>query len=355
MNRRRMLQAMAAGLGSSCLDFAGGESAKDAVPATGMGIVIYALGNNSRWLRQRGQEDLSDPLTYLDYCCQLGAGGVQLPLGSREADYNRELRRKADDSGMFLEGILSPPRDGADLERFEAEVRSMKAAGIAVARTVIIPGRRYERFSTMEEHRTFVRSGVRSLELAEPVVSKHGLRLAVENHKDQRVPERLDLLKRLSSEYIGVCFDVGNSFSLLEDPVEVARAYAPWTATVHLKDQAVQEYDDGFLFADIALGDGFLDLTKMLAIVREANPAVHCSLEVITRDPLKVPCLTEKYWATFADVGGADLARTLRTVQSHSYRGTLPEVSRLPLNERAAVELACVKRSLVFAADHLQL
>jgi sugar phosphate isomerase/epimerase len=32
----------------------------------------------------------------------------------------------------------------------------------------------------------------------------------------------LEMLKRIDSEYVGVCIDTGNSFSLLEDPIETA-------------------------------------------------------------------------------------------------------------------------------------
>ena len=48
---------------------------------------------------------------------------------------------------------------------------------------------------------------------------------------------------------------------------------------------------------------------------------------MITRDPLKVPCLTDRYWATFADLPGRHLARTLSLVRSH-LRDPLPGSAR---------------------------
>jgi len=172
------------------------------------------------------------------------------------------------------------------------------------------------------------------LALAEPVAARHRVRLAVENHKDQRVPERIELLRRLGSPWIRACVDVGNSFALLEDPLAVVEAYAPWAVSVHLKDQAVQECQDGFLFGDAPLGKGFLDLKRMVQILRQAKPDVRFSLEVITRDPLPVPCLTEKYWTTLPDVPGSDLARTLRVVRVHA-QARLPAVSGLSPADRA--------------------
>ncbi len=233
--------------------------------------------------------------------------------------------------------------------------RTAKQAGAGVVRVVILPGRRYERFTSADEFAEFCKRGVRSLELAEPVAGRHGIRLAVENHKDQRVDERLEVLRHISSEHVGACVDLGNSFALLEDPIAVVQAYAPWAATVHIKDQAVQEYEDGFLFADIALGEGFLDLKRMVEILRGAKPELHFALEVITRDPLRVPCLTDQYWATFGDVPGRDLARTLRTVRAAPYPGSLTRVSELPLEQQVALEQSSVKKSLAYARDQLDL
>ena len=353
MHRREALRALAAGaaaLKAPALCGASNES-----PATRLGIVVYCLAHRIQALRgQQPSRDVSDPLALLEHCHQLGAGGVQLSLDVRDEAYTRTLRSKAEQYGMFLEGIVSPPSGPGDVERFDAQLATAQRAGAGVVRTVIMPGRRYEFFDSAAKFREYAERGRRALELAEPVAAKHTVRLAVENHKDQRVPERLELLRRLSSPWIGACVDVGNSFALLEDPLAVVEAYAPWAASVHLKDQAVQEYQDGFLFGDAALGQGFLDLKRMVQILRQAKPDVRFSLEVITRDPLKVPCLTEKYWATLADVPGTDLARTLRIVRAHSQK-TLPRVSELPSSERAEFEEQNIRQSLAYTHTQLGL
>jgi len=222
-----------------------------------------------------------------------------------------------------------------------------------VIRTVVNPGRRYEQFNSAEE---FARASARALETlqkVEPVVATHKIRLAVENHKDHRVAERVEMLKRLSSEWIGMCVDVGNSFSLCEDATEVVRAYAPWAFSVHLKDQAVREYEDGFLFADVALGKGFLDLPAMVRILREAHPEVRFSLEVITRSALRVPVLTEKYWASMAGVSASDLARTLKTVKAKAAAEAFPAISSLPIEGQVETEAQNIQQSLAYARERL--
>src|SRR5437016_1982842 len=81
------------------------------------------------------------------------------------------------------------PRDRADVQRVTAEASTAKEAGSTVLRTVMIGSRRYEAFDTTEAFRKAADRAIQSLALAEPVVARHGLRLAVENHKDWRIGE----------------------------------------------------------------------------------------------------------------------------------------------------------------------
>jgi sugar phosphate isomerase/epimerase len=256
---------------------------------------------------------------------------------------------------MFVEGSSSAPRDGADADRFAAELRTAAAAGAKVVRIVMLGGRRYETFQTAAAFREFADKAWKSMQLAAPLAAKHGVRLAVENHKDWRADELLDGLKRLDSEHVGACIDTGNNIALLEDPAETVKTLAPAAMSVHLKDMAVRPYDDGFLLAEVPLGEGLLDLPAIVATVKQARPEVRFSLEMMTRDPLRVPCLTEKYWATFAAVSGRDLARMLRWVRDKAAPQPLPQIGQLPLREQFAREEENVRKCLKFAAERLRL
>ncbi len=239
---------------------------------TGLGLVIYTQGIRRRVRKAKNpKQDLFAPSTFLDHCRKLGAGGMQIPLGVLEPAACQQLRETAASYGMFIEGIVGPPFSDGDVARFRAEIETASRVGALAVRTVIIPGRRYERFRSREEFDEFVQRGRQALERARPIVEQHQVRLAVENHKDQRLDKRLALLKGLNSPFIGACVDTGNSLAPLEDPLTVVEALAPYAFTVHLKDQAVQEYGDGFLLADVALGDGCLELRRMVDILRRAS------------------------------------------------------------------------------------
>ena len=299
----------------------------------------------------------TDPLRFLAYCHERGAGGIQLDIGRRDDAYAQKLRQQAQDWGMFVEASMGLPRDQADVERFDAEVTTAQNAGVTVIRAVMPSqgsGRRYEAYDSAEAFRAARARSRRMLAWAEPVVARHRMRLAIENHKDERIPERLETIKVLSSEYVGACVDTGNDIAFLEDPMSVVEAYAPWAFSVHLKDMAVQEYEDGFLLAEVPLGEGVLDLSQAVQTLRQHHPEVHFLLEMMTRDPLKVPCLTEKYWAAMGDVPASYLGRTLRMVRTRS-KQDLPHVSQLSLDEQYQREDENVKKCLAYAREHLGL
>jgi sugar phosphate isomerase/epimerase len=149
--------------------------------------------------------------------------------------------------------------------------------------------------------------------------------------------------------------DVGNSFTLLEDPLETVRAFAPYAVTVHFKDQAVREKEDGFWFADVALGEGIIDLPAIVKVLLQANPHIHFNLETITRDPLNVPVLTQAYWATMPEVPATDLARTLRLVKTRAKPEPFVLVSQLPVEQQLALELRNITQSITYAREKLGL
>ncbi|MDA1049475.1 MAG: TIM barrel protein [Planctomycetota bacterium] len=354
MNRREALRLIAAGTSVSLLPSAFATAGDNPV-ASGLGLVIYCCQFRSKMLSSATPPvDLFEPSTFLEHCKSLGAGGMQNRLGVMGSSEALKLRKQAEANVQYIEAIVSVPNDMSDVERFEAEIKTAAAAGAKAVRTTIIPGRRYETFDSLAMFREFEARGRKSLELAAPIVERHRVPLAVENHKDHRNEERVELFKQISSEFVGACVDTGNSFALLEDPVETVKALAPWAHSVHLKDQAVQMYDDGFLLADIPLGQGFIDLKQIVEILQTAKPHVRFSLELITRDPLKVPVLSDKYWTTFPDLPASDLASTLKTVRDGT-TDNLQYVSRLAPEQQLAQEDANIRESLDYARDELGL
>jgi len=289
-----------------------------------------------------------DAYELLEKCHELGGAGIQTQLNGDL----KKLRSRAEQLGMWIEGMVSVPRNG-DTAAFERTLLDAKAAGATVVRAAMLGGRRYESFAKLEEWKGWVDQSRAAVKVIVPLVDRHKVVLAIENHKDWTLDEMQGLLKTYESEYLGCCFDFGNNIALLDDPMEMAVALAPYVKATHVKDMAVRPYEDGFLLSEVPLGTGLLDLVGMVSTLRRTNPRLHLSLEMITRDPLKVPCMTPRYWTVFPERNGRYLARTFKLVQEHGGGAPLPTVSQLSREERARVEEENIKICIGYASAHL--
>ena len=320
----------------------------------GVSIASYAR----RWKSEAGSgrfPAFTDAIQVLKHCHTIGAGGVQVGIGGWTAKFAGQVRDIREELGLYLEGQIRLPWEEQDLERFETDVQQAHEAGASILRTVCLSGRRYETFGTLAAFNEFKARSLAAVRRTEPILSKYSVKLGIENHKDWRIDELVEMMHLFNSEWIGVTLDTGNNISLLEDPMEVVRALAPYTVTTHFKDMSVQGYEDGFLLSEVPLGEGLLDLKEVVNMCRRYNPEVKFNLEMITRDPLKIPCKTDRYWETFETVGGRDLARALRLVDGVQAGYQLPAVSGKSPEEQLAFEEANVLDSFRFAREELGL
>lgn len=354
MNRRTFLQAATASAAAGALTPAVGDTAIQSPRRLGITIATYM----QRW-RHRDNPDAKRPawkdaLDVLDHCRDLGAGCLQIGVNKWSEDFAGKVRDRREDLGIHLEGQIRLPWKPKDADRFESDLRAAKEAGATVVRAICLSGRRYENFEDRQSWDQFVKDSYAALERAEPILAKHKIKLGVENHKDWRTDEHLALLTHLESEFIGVTFDFGNNLALLEDPVEQAEVLAPYIVTTHTKDMALAEYEDGFLLSETPLGTGILDLPRLMDICRKANPDVWFNLEMITRDPLEIPVLTESFWETMPDVPAQALARKLALAKPGK-KEELPHISDLPLAGQLDLEEKLVRDSFNFARESLGL
>ena len=329
MNRRTFLAAA----GASAL-------AADA-PRSKMGIAVTCYMSFAR---------PKDTLEFLEQANRLGAGGIQMQMSSRDPDYIRKFRARAEALGMYYEMIAALPK--GDTTAFESTVAAGKEAGALVIRVNCLPGRRYENFTNLADWRSAVLQAHQNIDAALRIVEKQQVPLAIENHKDWTADEMAALMRAKSSRWLGVCLDTGNNISLLDDPMAVVEALAPYAICTHIKDMAVAAYPDGFLLSEMVLGEGMLDMRRIVDTIRRARPEARLTLEMITRDPLKVPCLTDQYWATFPDRNGRDLARTLRMVRDRERKDRpLPVLSGLARETQLRLEEDNVKKCLAYARE----
>jgi sugar phosphate isomerase/epimerase len=299
-------------------------------PKSPLGIAQTALGHYFR--KQRGDapgaRGPADPIATVDYVRSLGAGGLQMVI-PLDTDV-KKLRARLEHHKMFFEGdIRLIDKPGDDTAAFEKGLRLYKELGAPCVRTVCFVGRRYETFSTLQQYRDWKANALAVLDVCVPIADKVGIPLAMENHKDRVVDEELEVLKKYSSVNFGALVDFGNNISMCDDPMDVIVKLAPYVKSCHMKNMAVQNYTDGFLLSEVLFEDGFMDIPAMWAILKKSNPKLQPMHELITRDPLKVPVLTDKYWVTWPDRSGKYLADTIRLVNANASKQSLPMISTL--------------------------
>jgi 3-oxoisoapionate decarboxylase len=333
MNRRAFLLTAAAAAG-----------ARAAAPRTTMGVATTSYLTFGR---------PRDTYDFLEQCAALGAGGIQSAITSFEPAYLAKLKARLGEHGMYFEAMAGLPR-GSD-NTFERTLAAARELGALCVRSAGLSQRRYEAFSDFGTWQKHVADTRAAIDRALPLVEKYGVPLALENHKDWTAAEFVALLREKKHPLLGVCLDTGNNISLLDDPMEVVETLAPWAVSVHLKDMGVAAWENGFLLSEMPFGEGMLDLRKIVSMVRAARPQARITLEMITRNPLEVPCLTEKYWATFPTRNGRALARTLRMVAGQKNRQALPRVDHLTRDAALRLEDDNVRQCLHYARTQLGL
>jgi sugar phosphate isomerase/epimerase len=285
----------------------------------------------------------------IEHCRKMGLTGVQTNPPSNDPAEIKKFRARLESLDMHLVCDIRLPNDASGVAALDDEVKAYKDAGARYVH-VALTGRRYEEFDKLEPWKAMFDRIKVGIALAEPVLRKYRMPLGIENHKGYRSAEQAAWLKGVSSEWVGVCLDFGNNMSLCEDPMDTLKTLLPYIVFAHIKDMAVEPYEDGFLLSEVVMGTGMLDLKGMVQILRQKDPNMLFELEMITRDPLKIPVYTPKYWATFDDVvsplPGRELAKMLDLVRKNPPKQPLPKTTGLSLEEQVKLEdkynLACV-------------
>lgn len=337
--------------------FLASAAAFAALPKSGPAGGSYGIAFTSFMLRLRRDGSASaHPFPAEDLlriCRDLGAGGCQMDvsqLAATDPGYLRKIREMAG----FIELAV-----GAAVLEDEARLASVASTAAALGanriRVACLSGRRYETFEEMKSWRAFAERWKNSLRKAEPLLRKHNLLVGVENHKDWTADEMAAMMRSIDSPHLGVCLDFGNNMALLEDPLETTEKLAPFAVSTHLKDMAVRTTGDGFELSEVPLGRGILPLSRMIETLRKHRSDIRFCLEMITRDPLKVPYKTDKYWITYDRRDEERIARFERTILSRSSNQPLPGIAGRSRKESLDVEMQNVIECSRYAINKLKI
>jgi sugar phosphate isomerase/epimerase len=348
MSTRR--EFLAGGAAAGLVGLMGAEALAQALPPISpMGIGSASLGAYNAVI---GKTNGNDLIAMIEYVRSLGGGGLQ---ASASGDLPK-VRKRLEDLGMFFEGNARLPATlDEDTAAFEISLLDTKAVGGTIARTVSrspasSSGRRYESFKSYAEFKAWQDNAAAIVLKCLPIAERVGVKLALENHKDRQSADHAAFLKKTSSEYLGSLIDPGNNLSLLETPLETVNNLAPFVLSTSLKDMGVAPYQDGFLLSEVVFGTGAQDQYEVWKIMRKHNSKINMIEELITRDPLKIPCLTDGYWACFPAKDEKRLAAIQTWVKAKQTK--LPYVDQLTVQERFKVEESNHRKTIDWGRTH---
>ena len=353
MNRRKFISLSAAGaLGSWSGEDTSRKSSK------GYGIAWTSIPVRTAQARQRAPERRPAMVAgeFIDLCHSYGAGIAQMAyeqLAGTDPAYLKSVRQQLEQREMELElginaQLLEREEHLASVARVAAEL------GVSRLRLACLGGRRYETFGDLRSWQEFAAHWKTVLHRAEPWLRRYRLRAGIENHKDWLADEQVEILRSVSSPWLGACVDFGNNLALLEDPLEVAQKLAPYAVTTHLKDMAVRGYEEGFELSEVVLGEGMTPLRRIISTLRSRDRALPIVLEMITRDPLRVPYRTAKYWATYPERDERRIARFESRILARASSRPLPRISTLSPAAALEVENENLRRCSEFARNVLK-
>jgi sugar phosphate isomerase/epimerase len=264
----------------------------------------------------------NEPMTavhFLRKAADLSLDGVCLcdprHLESREYGYITTLRERAEGLGLYAQLGMN----GTDPEQLQDLVRVAHVLGaLSVRASVDRP-----RPQTPEAVEAMLEAAAAELTETLPVCERYEIPVVLENTPNLASDELLSLVTRLGGEWVRVCFDTANPLVVLEDPVEAAAALAPSVLTVHLRDYQLAARPDGFTLIGCPLGEGVVDLARVVNLVRRRKPEVIFEVEApLTRQ--HVPVLEDAYLSHLPRATAAALGRMLRLVRDRGEQQVVP-------------------------------
>lgn len=218
-----------------------------------------------------------------------------------------EVGEEAKSLGMYLEGGSS----GTEPVETERQLRATAIMGGKILKTSVGWLLHPDIISNTDEWNTFRKETRTNLKVLAKMARYWDIKIGLENHFDVTYQELAQFVDEVGSEYIGVTLDTANAFGIVQDPVETARALAPYIIATHFKDWQLYETRNGYTMRQDVLGKGEVDLKTIVPIIQAANPDVNYSIELDHHRNFEMKVLDPAYWNSFERRDPNDLVKML--------------------------------------------
>jgi len=294
------------------------------------------------------------PLMRLEYffrkaaeLCLQGVSISDLRLLER-ADYGylSSLRRAAEQDGLFLQLTYT----GFRSDHLQDTVRVAGALGCKSLSFRPL----FERPLSEQSMRIRLQEVADLLAQALPVAERYSVGIALAGGGVLTSEEIFNLCEATEGELLTLCLDPASALCVLEDPVDWAQELAPNASCVQISDYQLVSDPAGARLFSCALGDGIVNITGMLEVLRRASPEAYLLLAT-PGESISLPMLDNVFLERLHHLRPAQLARMVQLLRERGLESppSAPQGPALPEDEILAAEEERFQQSLEWLRSHL--
>ncbi len=116
-----------------------------------------------------------------------------------------------------------------------------------------------------------------------PRCNRLKLTVGIENHFDLDSDSLIEIVKEIEDDHVGLILDTTNCLGFIEEPEILVQKFLPYLCSIHLKDYIVQKVEAGYFITGTPLGEGLLNVGKLLRVALTNKPFISLIIELTVR------------------------------------------------------------------------
>jgi len=164
---------------------------------------------------------------------------------------------------------------------------------------------------TVQQRQQLLERLLRDLDVAIKTAERYKILLAFENGRHTAAADLAAFIQAAQSEYVGVCFDIGNALTVPENPADSANILGPLAKSAHLKDWQVYRTLEGAMLVNCPIGEGVVNLVEVLRVLTLYQPGLLLFLQTVA-ERVPVPVLEDAFLCEYPRITARSLAGLLR-------------------------------------------
>ena len=156
-----------------------------------------------------------------------------------------------------------------------------------------------ERYRYKKKWNAKIQSIVKKINQIKPLLKKYKIKLAIENHQDLDSCDLIDIIKKVGKNYVGINFDVGNSFATCEIPIEFLKKTRKYIINVHLKDYIILPTNKRYSLHKCPIMDGDSQINKVLNLLKKYRLKAPVSIELGAKTPREIKVRSKNFFQNF--------------------------------------------------------